>query len=96
MAHVNASTLSLLLLVIGVSGFVGTTLIGRFIKHGLYRTLAVIPARMAGIAVAKIPPRSFSGERAHEKRLLFPTPKSRPDRFNRARRLSCTPVLARG
>ena len=53
-AHVNASTLSLLLLVIGVAGFIGTTLIGGFLKDGLYRTLAIIPALMAGIAVALI------------------------------------------
>ncbi len=54
-AHVGASTLSLMLLVMGVAGFVGTTLIGRFLKEGgLYRTLAIIPALMAVIAMALI------------------------------------------
>jgi predicted MFS family arabinose efflux permease len=51
-AHVDVSTLSILLLIIGVAGFAGTTLIGSFLKEGLYRTLAIIPALMAVIAVA--------------------------------------------
>jgi predicted MFS family arabinose efflux permease len=50
--HVGTSTLSLMLLVIGVAGFIGTSLIGAFLKGGLYRTLIAIPALMAGIAVA--------------------------------------------
>lgn len=49
---VGARTLSLLLLVIGVSGFVGTLLIGPLLKTGLYRILMVIPLLMAGIAIA--------------------------------------------
>ncbi len=53
-AHVGATTLSLILLIIGIAGFVGTTLIGMFLKDGLYRTLTVIPALMAAIAVALI------------------------------------------
>lgn len=53
-AHVGTTTLSLILLIIGVAGFVGTTLIGAFLKDGLYRTLAVIPALMAAIAVALV------------------------------------------
>jgi predicted MFS family arabinose efflux permease len=53
-AHVGATTLSLMLLIIGVAGFVGTTLIGMFLKESLYRTLAIIPALMAVIAVALI------------------------------------------
>ena len=54
-AHVGASTLSLMLLVMGMAGFVGTTLIGRFLKEGgLYRTLAIIPVLMAVIAMALI------------------------------------------
>lgn len=53
-AHVNAATLSLLLLTMGVAGFVGTTLIGRFLKDGLYQTLAIIPVLLAAIAVALI------------------------------------------
>jgi predicted MFS family arabinose efflux permease len=52
--NVGVSTLSLLLLLIGVAGFIGTVFIGRFLKEGLYRTLIVIPAVMAAIAVALI------------------------------------------
>jgi predicted MFS family arabinose efflux permease len=54
-ARVNVSTLSLILLGIGVAGFIGTVVIGRFLKHGLYRTLIVIPVVMAAIALALIP-----------------------------------------
>ncbi|AXV83996.1 MFS transporter [Ralstonia solanacearum] len=50
--HASVSTLSFVLLVMGVAGFVGTTLIGAFLKDGLYRTLVIIPALMAVIAVA--------------------------------------------
>lgn len=50
--QVGASTLSLLLLVIGIAGFIGTSLIGAFLKEGLYRTLTGIPALMAVIAGA--------------------------------------------
>ena len=56
--RVNASTLSLILLVIGISGFVGTIVIGWFLKRGVYRILAVIPVLMAGVAATLI----FSGE----------------------------------
>lgn len=51
---VDVSTLSLVLLGIGIAGIVGTSLIGGFLKDGLYRTLIVIPAAMAVIAVALI------------------------------------------
>ena len=40
---VNVSTLSVLLLIVGIAGFIGTMLIG---------ILAVIPAIMAGLAIA--------------------------------------------
>lgn len=54
-AQVDTTTLSILLLIMGVAGFVGTTLIGSFLKEGdLYRTLAVIPVLMAVIAVALV------------------------------------------
>ena len=53
--HVNVSTLSLVLLLIGVAGFVGTALIGAMLKRGLYRTLIAIPILMAVIAAALIP-----------------------------------------
>jgi predicted MFS family arabinose efflux permease len=49
--RVDVSTLSLILLLLGISGFIGTTLIGRFLKIGFYGTLGVIPALMAGIAL---------------------------------------------
>jgi predicted MFS family arabinose efflux permease len=51
---VGSSTLSLMLLLIGAAGFVGTTLIGCFLKASLYRTLAIIPALMAVIAAALV------------------------------------------
>jgi predicted MFS family arabinose efflux permease len=54
-ARVNVSTLSLILLGIGVAGLIGTVIIGRFLKHGLYRTLVVIPVVMAAIALALMP-----------------------------------------
>lgn len=53
-AHVEVSTLSLMLLMMGVTGFIGTTLIGGFLKDGLYRTLIVIPALMAVVASALV------------------------------------------
>ena len=53
--RVDVSTLSLILLVIGVAGFIGTAVIGTFLKVGLYRTLIVIPILMAAIALALIP-----------------------------------------
>jgi predicted MFS family arabinose efflux permease len=46
--------LSLLLLGLGLAGFAGTILIGRFLKDALYRTLVAIPALMAVIALALI------------------------------------------
>ncbi|CAM5390741.1 Purine ribonucleoside efflux pump NepI OS=Afipia felis OX=1035 GN=nepI PE=4 SV=1 [Afipia felis] len=52
--HVEVSTLSLVLLMMGVAGFIGTSFIGVFLKDHLYRTLIVIPVLMAIIAVALI------------------------------------------
>ncbi|WP_431112878.1 MFS transporter [Variovorax paradoxus] len=52
---VSVSTLSLILLVIGVAGFAGTALIGPVLKRGLYRPLIGIPILMAVIAVALVP-----------------------------------------
>lgn len=52
---VDATMLSLLLLVIGVAGLGGTLLIGALLKKGLYRTLMAIPLLMAVIALALIP-----------------------------------------
>ena len=53
--HVSVSTLSLLLLVIGVAGFIGTMVIGTVLKRGLYGPLIAIPILMSVIAVALIP-----------------------------------------
>lgn len=54
-AHANVSTLSLILLGIGVAGFIGTATIGVFLRRGVYRALIVIPVLMAVIALALIP-----------------------------------------
>lgn len=49
--RIGVSTLSLMLLLLGVSGFIGTTLIGAVLRQHLYRTLCVIPVLMAAIAL---------------------------------------------
>ncbi|KAI2677022.1 MFS transporter [Pseudomonas sp. TNT3] len=53
--QVSVPILSLLLLVIGVAGFLGTTLIGVVLKRSLYGTLSTISLLMAVIAAALIP-----------------------------------------
>lgn len=50
--RVDVSTLSLVLLTIGVAGFIGTTVIGTVLKWDFYRTLIGIPFLMAMIALA--------------------------------------------
>src|SRR4051812_42884866 len=51
----DASGVSMALLVIGVAGFIGTSLMGGVLKRGsVYRTLTVIPVVMAALAVALI------------------------------------------
>ncbi|MHC8400635.1 MFS transporter [Pseudomonas sp. MDT1-17] len=52
---VDVTTLSLILLVIGGAGFIGTLIIGTFLRRGLFRTLVTIPLLMAGIALTLIP-----------------------------------------
>ncbi|SDY00227.1 MFS transporter [Acinetobacter kyonggiensis] len=52
--QVNISTLSLILLGIGVMGFIGTSVINTFLKRGFYTTLITIPIMMAVIAVTLI------------------------------------------
>lgn len=52
--RVDVITLSMILLVIGIAGFISTTLIGTFLKMGMYRTLVLIPLVMAAIALALI------------------------------------------
>lgn len=56
---VDATTLSLTLLVIGVAGLGGTLLIGALLRKGLYPTLITIPLLMAVIALALIPAGSW-------------------------------------
>jgi len=53
--QVGVSSLSLILLVIGVAGFVGTVMIGSVLRQGLYLTLITIPILMAVIALVLIP-----------------------------------------
>ena len=48
--QVDVTTLSLILLTIGVMGFIGTLAIGAFLNQGFYRTLIAIPLLMAVIA----------------------------------------------
>lgn len=50
--QVDVSTLSLVLLVIGVMGFIGTLLISAVLRRGLYPALIGIPILMAVIALA--------------------------------------------
>ncbi|WP_219726032.1 MFS transporter [Janthinobacterium sp. ROICE36] len=50
--RVGISTLSLILLAIGVGGFIGTIVISKFLKWNFSRTLVAIPILMALIAVA--------------------------------------------
>lgn len=50
--QLDVSALSWVLLGIGLSGFVGTALIGIMLKRGLYRVLIIIPLLMAAIALA--------------------------------------------
>jgi predicted MFS family arabinose efflux permease len=52
--HAGVSTLSLMLLVVGVSGLVGTALIGGLLKNRLYRMLIAMPLLMAATALALI------------------------------------------
>lgn len=49
--RVDVSTLSMILLTIGIAGLVGTTLIGGILKMGVYRALIAIPLLMAVIAL---------------------------------------------
>jgi predicted MFS family arabinose efflux permease len=51
---VEVSMLSLILLLLGVTGLIGTSLIGPFLKNGAYGVLTVIPLGMAAIAVALV------------------------------------------
>jgi predicted MFS family arabinose efflux permease len=59
--QVDVRTLSLILVVIGIAGLVGTAVIGVFLKRGLYRTLALLPALMAVIALVLVPFGAWTG-----------------------------------
>ncbi len=50
--RVDVTTLSLVLLTMGVAGFIGSTAIGTLLKWGFYRALIGIPILMAAIAMA--------------------------------------------
>lgn len=52
--RVDVAMLSLILLMMGVAGFIGTSFIGLVLKDGLYRALIVIPVMMAAIAISLI------------------------------------------
>jgi predicted MFS family arabinose efflux permease len=52
--HTDAATLSMTLMVIGVAGFVGTTIINTPLKHGFYTTLVTIPLIMAAISISLV------------------------------------------
>ena len=49
--HVSVVMLSVMLLIVGASGFVGTVVIGRFVVERLFVTLWVLPGAMAMVAV---------------------------------------------
>jgi predicted MFS family arabinose efflux permease len=51
---VDVSALSLILLLLGVTGLIGTFLIGSFLKNSVYGVMIAIPLAMALIAVALI------------------------------------------
>ncbi|CAI0793331.1 MFS transporter [Serratia quinivorans] len=52
--QVNTTGLSLILLTIGVAGFVGTLIISTFLNARFYPTLMIIPGLMAAIAITLI------------------------------------------
>lgn len=52
--QVGVTMLSIMLLIVGVSGFVGTIVIGRIVVTRLYFVLWVLPAVMAAVAVALV------------------------------------------
>lgn len=52
--RVDLPTLSAILLALGIAGFLGTMLIGSFLKRGLYPTLIVIPLLMAALGIGLV------------------------------------------
>ena len=59
--HVSVTTLTGMLLMIGIAGVIGTTAIGAFLDNHLYRTLVAIPLVMAALAGALV---AFGGSAA--------------------------------
>ncbi len=53
-AHVDVSTLSLILLLMGIAGFIGTVLIGNVLKRSAYPVLITTPLLMAFLACGLI------------------------------------------
>ncbi len=51
MTRVNSLGLSLILLIIGVAGFIGTLVVSAFLNRKFYPTLMAIPGLMAVIAI---------------------------------------------
>jgi predicted MFS family arabinose efflux permease len=51
---VDVTTLSFLLLILGVTGLIGTYAVGWFLRRGLHAVLVAIPLVMAAIAIALI------------------------------------------
>jgi len=51
---VHGTTISLMLLVMGAAGLIGTVLIGRVLQRRFYQTLVVIPLLMAATALALV------------------------------------------
>ncbi|GLO12059.1 hypothetical protein PPUJ20028_06400 [Pseudomonas putida] len=52
--HVDVPTLSLLLLIIGAAGLLGTMLVGPLVTRSLNRVLVGIPLIMTGLAIAVV------------------------------------------
>lgn len=50
--HVDVTMLTVMLLVVGGAGFIGTTVVGRLLDHSLFGTQAAIPAIMGMVALA--------------------------------------------
>ncbi|HEC74392.1 MAG TPA: MFS transporter [Methylophaga aminisulfidivorans] len=57
--HTNVSSLSLVLLIMGISGLIGTLIISSILKRTLYGVLIGIPVFMAMIALTLIPTGSY-------------------------------------
>ncbi|CAH9050532.1 Purine ribonucleoside efflux pump NepI [Pseudoalteromonas haloplanktis] len=52
--HTDPTTLSMTLMIMGVTGFIGTTIINNPLKHGFYTTLVTIPLIMAAISISLV------------------------------------------